>query len=156
MSKVIADLDFVGAKRETSYKLQFQKFLEPQKSFRRTQGSILKINPQLLKNLIALGTTFSEEKRREHLLPSPSTPTINKNILSTLLVLNPVARPTSAIPPESGQLTIFYSRTVCVFDVPSDKAEIIMKFAQTELPAPKLVGSSSNEPGPFNFFSRKI
>ncbi|KAJ4972744.1 hypothetical protein NE237_005918 [Protea cynaroides] len=153
MSKAIADLDFFGVERDTCSKLQFQKFLEPQKSFRGVQGAISKINPQLLKNLIASGTTFSEGNRQEHLLSSPSTPAVNQNFLRTLPVLIPVARSTSEIPPESAQLTIFYNGTVRVFDVPSDKAEIIMNFAQTELPAPKLVASSSKEAGPFDNLS---
>ncbi|XP_043706669.1 protein TIFY 9 isoform X2 [Telopea speciosissima] len=154
MSKATAELDFLGVERETSSssssKSQFQKLLEPQRSFRGIQGAISGINPQLLKNLIDSGTGSSEGKRQELLFPSPSTTYGNQTFLPSLPVLNPISRSTSEIPPENTRLTIFYNGTVSVFDVPSDKAEKIIKLAETESPNPKLIASSSAEPRLFD------
>ncbi|XP_042501001.1 protein TIFY 9-like [Macadamia integrifolia] len=127
--------------KESSSKSQFQKLIEPQRSFRGIQGSISRINPQLLKNLIA----SPEGKREEHMFPSPSTSTGNQSFVSTLPVLNPIPRPTSEISQESAPLTIFYNGTVTVFDVSLDKAEMIMKLVETESSDPKLVVPSSHE-----------
>ncbi|XP_043725988.1 protein TIFY 9-like [Telopea speciosissima] len=141
MSRATAKLDLYEMETEISSK--FQKLMEPQRSFRGIQGAISKINPQLLKNLIDSGTASAEGNREEHLFPSQSTSTGNQSFVSTLPVLNLILRPTSEISQENAPLTIFYNGTVSVFNVPCDKAERIMKLAETESSDLKLVVSSS-------------
>ncbi|KAE8686491.1 hypothetical protein F3Y22_tig00111059pilonHSYRG00060 [Hibiscus syriacus] len=57
MSKASVELDFFGMEKENSCKSQFQKFLDRRRSFRGLQGAISKMNPQLIKSVIASGLT---------------------------------------------------------------------------------------------------
>ncbi|KAJ9709961.1 hypothetical protein PVL29_001442 [Vitis rotundifolia] len=95
------------------------------------QSAISKINPDLLKTVIASGSVSQAPKNNppfasRNSLSVPSTPKSDQNYLPALPVYSPVFRPVSA---ETTPITIFYNGTVSVFDVSPEQIESIMKLA---------------------------
>ncbi|GKU96235.1 hypothetical protein SLE2022_048750 [Rubroshorea leprosula] len=130
MSRATVELDFFGMKKENSSKSQFQKFLHRRRSFCDIKSAISKINPELIKSVIASGSANQIDSKKSFSVPC--TPTdLAPSSFSALPVLNPVCRTASEnIPaPETAPLTIFYNGTVTVFNLPRDKAVNILKFA---------------------------
>ncbi|KAF4390505.1 hypothetical protein F8388_006002 [Cannabis sativa] len=118
MARTTVELDFFGIERDQSSSIsQFQKF----------QSAISKINPEVLKSVIANrkldinGVPFEDSKKS---FSVPSSPKSDKTLFPVCLFLA-----TSENLPETTPLTIFYNGSVSVFDVPRDKAENILKIA---------------------------
>ncbi|XP_021287046.1 protein TIFY 9 isoform X1 [Herrania umbratica] len=134
MSRATVELDFFGMEKESSCKSQFQRFLDRRRSFRGLQGAISKMNPELIKSVIASGLTNQSQENVNPIdsnksFSVPSSPKEAQSLLPTLPVLSPVARATSEKGPETAPLTIFYKGTVSIFNVPRDKAKSILKLA---------------------------
>ncbi|KAL6350147.1 hypothetical protein AAG906_004085 [Vitis piasezkii] len=132
MSRAAMELDFFGMEKDgTTAKSQFQRFLGRRRSFRGMQSAISKINPDLLKTVIASGSVSQAPKNNPPFASRksfsvPSTPKADQNYLPALPVYSPVFRPVSA---ETTPITIFYNGTVSVFDVSPEQIESIMKLA---------------------------
>ncbi|XP_031260560.1 protein TIFY 9-like isoform X1 [Pistacia vera] len=132
MSRATVELDFFGMERKemASSKSQFQKFLHRQRSFRDLQGAISKINPEILKSVIASGSVNTVDSKK---LPvsMPTTPKEEPASFPALPLFKHISVSRSATEnlPETAPLTIFYNGTVTVYDVPRDKAECILKLA---------------------------
>ncbi|KAB2095228.1 hypothetical protein E1A91_A01G023300v1 [Gossypium mustelinum] len=131
MSRATVELDFFGMEKANSCKSQFQKFLDRRRSFRGIQGAISKMNPELIKSVIASGSTNRNPVDWRKSFSVPSSPKEDRSTsLPSLPLLNPALR---SIPseesPETAPLTIFYNGTVSVINVPRDKAESIFKLA---------------------------
>ncbi|KAB2043509.1 hypothetical protein ES319_D01G022000v1 [Gossypium barbadense] len=124
MSRATVELDFFGMEKANSCKSQFQKFLDRRRSFRGIQGAISKMNPELIKSVIASGSTNRNPVDWRKSFSVPSSPKEDRSTsLPSLPLLNP------ALSPETAPLTIFYNGTVSVINVPRDKAESIFKLA---------------------------
>ncbi|MBA0878332.1 hypothetical protein Goshw_020177 [Gossypium schwendimanii] len=128
MSRATVELDFFGMEKANSCKSQFQKFLDRRRSFRGIQGAISKMNPELIKSVIASGSTNRNPVDWTKSFSVPSSPKEDRStLLPSLPVLNPALRSTPS--EDSPPLTIFYNGTVSVINVPRDKAESIFKLA---------------------------
>ncbi|OVA09644.1 Tify [Macleaya cordata] len=170
------ELDFFGMEKGSSSKSQFQKLIEQRRNVRAVQTAISIINPQLLKTVIGSGASSASadgklpENEQELVFPPngvvfgaenpfyvQSMSKGNQCVLPPLPVFNPTFRAASESSPAGGTqtapLTIFYNGTVSVFEIPHDKAEMIMKLAEegsskvVESVGPKLsaASNSSNE-----------
>lgn len=90
---------------------------------RRSFSGISKINPEIVKSVIASAAdhTFKSLSR----LPPPP----HSILYHDLPVFKSHPNFTGASEPGTSPLTIFYKGTVSIFDMPNDKAEEIIKFA---------------------------
>ncbi|KAJ6428436.1 hypothetical protein OIU84_023796 [Salix udensis] len=137
MSRVAAvELDFFAMGKENKSSPSKPKFLNRQRSFRDIQSAISKINPELLKSVIASGSAAKKttpengNQFSNKSFPVPCTPKQEQPSFTALPLYSPLPRPSSEILPETAPLTIFYNGTVAVFNVPRDKAENILKLAE--------------------------
>ncbi|XP_022956059.1 protein TIFY 9-like isoform X1 [Cucurbita moschata] len=107
------------------------------RSFKDIQGAISKINPEILKSLIASGST---EHSSDFATPIPQkfpplslhrTPNVDQNLSTPPPVYSATtSRMSPVIASEKYPLTIFYNETVSVFHVSRDEAKNIMRFAE--------------------------
>ncbi|OWM76256.1 hypothetical protein CDL15_Pgr009902 [Punica granatum] len=121
MSRAAVELDFFGLEKEKSSSSSTSKSLDRRRSFRGIQSAISRINPELLKSVIASASSSA-----------PPTSKVEHNALPPLPVYVPVLRPANAAEngsKETAPMTIFYNGTVTVFDISPDKAENIMRLA---------------------------
>ncbi|XP_010453380.1 PREDICTED: protein TIFY 9-like isoform X2 [Camelina sativa] len=122
------ELDFLGVeKKQTTNKApqpRFQKFLDRRRSFREMQGAISKIDPEIIKSLLASGGGGTES-------PSvPSTPREHQLQIPISPVHASLARQSTEAVSGTVPMTIFYNGTVSVYQVNRSKAEEIMKVAK--------------------------
>lgn len=166
MSRSAVELDFFRMEKESSSK----KFIDRRRSFRDIQSVISKLNPQLLKTVIASGSvdhTYNNVAKSSEncnlFLSSkasfsvPSTPQHEDTLVfSPALPLYSPAFGSNASgsepTPETTPMTIFYNGSVTVFDVPRHKAENIFKLAKKQVSKtvesaadPKLALSSTDK-----------
>ncbi|XP_042436023.1 protein TIFY 9-like isoform X2 [Zingiber officinale] len=92
----------------------------------RIQSVVSRINPQLLRSVIAPGATEMPPEKAALLLSSSSQPPPHP-----VTILNPSIRSVAEISNETAPLTIFYNGSMAVFDLPRDKAETILKLVET-------------------------
>ncbi|XP_019180092.1 PREDICTED: protein TIFY 9-like isoform X2 [Ipomoea nil] len=129
MSKLdsAVELDFFGMENQAAAVAakppQAPKLFERRRSFRDIQHAISKINPEVVKNVIASASANSKEEQ-QRLFPA-------------LPVYAPASRTTTVSSAENdggetAPLTIFYDGTVSVFDVRRLEAEKIIKLIQQE------------------------
>ncbi|XP_058195338.1 protein TIFY 9-like isoform X2 [Rhododendron vialii] len=133
-SAAAVELDFFQMEKETtSTKPTPKKLFHRRTSFRDIQSVISKLNPELLKAVIATGSVDQTS------LPSktssfsvPSTPKHDGNPFPSLPVYTPAfcCGNSESSTPETAPLTIFYNGTVTVFNVHRHNAENILKLAE--------------------------
>ncbi|XP_010419890.1 PREDICTED: protein TIFY 9-like isoform X2 [Camelina sativa] len=125
------ELDFLGVeKKQTTNnvapKPRFQKFLDRRRSFREMQGAISKIDPEIIKSLLASGGGGTGTES-----PSvPSTPREHQLQIPISPVHASLARQSTEAVSGTVPMTIFYSGAVSVYQVSRNKAEEIMKVAK--------------------------
>ncbi|KAK2636885.1 hypothetical protein Ddye_031677 [Dipteronia dyeriana] len=141
MSRANVELDFFGMERKensSSNQSQFKKLFNRQRSFRDIQGAISKINPEILKSVIASGSVstdngnfvdYKKSSASASAFSLPSTPKEEAVPLPSLPLFRHITRLATENLSETAPLTIFYNGTVTVFDVPREKAETILKLA---------------------------
>ncbi|CAN6873451.1 unnamed protein product [Brassica oleracea] len=136
MPKVTTELDFFGLeKKQTNNapnKPKFKKLLDRRRSFREIQGAISKMDPEIIKSLLATGANPSETSTRS--LSVPSTPKEDHQRILISPVHAPLTRPSTELVSGTVPMTIFYNGTVSVFQVSPNKAEDIMKVAMETSP----------------------
>ncbi|KAK4716153.1 hypothetical protein R3W88_014491 [Solanum pinnatisectum] len=119
MTRSGVELDFLGMEKEATA----PKLVERRRSFRDIQTMISKINPEVLKNVIA---SRSAEKKNIY----PIAPSSEGSFLLPTSSLPLLANCDMENDPENAPLTIFYNGAVAVFDVTKDKAENILRLAE--------------------------
>lgn len=131
MARSAVELDFLGVAEKgvasPSGPRPQRRTLDRLSSFRGIQSAISRINPELLKSVIAApGAAHS----RSPPFSAPATPKPDQNAAPALPVYAPLVRPSlETHGGEVAPLTIFYGGTVVVFDLPPNKVENILKLA---------------------------
>ncbi|XP_073316040.1 protein TIFY 9-like isoform X2 [Primulina huaijiensis] len=142
MAKSGIELDFLNTGKRSD-----PRTFERKTSFREIQGLISKINPEVLKSVIANGR-LDAMKSTLCIPPTTTTPMseAQRNIPSS-----PVCDPTLRLSTwfgektETAPMTIFYNGKVSVFEVSPHKAQDIMKLA-AEYGLHKSAESSESKP----------
>ncbi|CAD5331552.1 unnamed protein product [Arabidopsis thaliana] len=130
MSKATIELDFLGLeKKQTNNapKPKFQKFLDRRRSFRDIQGAISKIDPEIIKSLLASTGNNSDSSAKSRSVPS--TPREDQPQIPISPVHASLARSSTELVSGTVPMTIFYNGSVSVFQVSRNKAGEIMKVA---------------------------
>ncbi|KAJ4847801.1 hypothetical protein Tsubulata_008757 [Turnera subulata] len=137
----------------SSAKSRMNKLFPRQRSFRDIQSAISKINPELLKSVIASASANQTTPEGGNLQAFPknsySLPSTPKEDPAPLFpafpVFSPLPRAAIENPTlDTAPLTIFYNGKVVVFDVARDKAETILKLAEKGIS--KISTESSSDP----------
>ncbi|CAH2072868.1 unnamed protein product [Thlaspi arvense] len=135
MSKATIELDFLGLEQKhtnNAPKPKFKKFLDRRRSFREIQGAISKIDPEIIKSLLASGGNRYDPSTRS--LSVPSSPKEVHPQIPISPVHAPLTRPSTEQVSGTVPMTIFYNGTVSVFQVSPNKANDILKVAMETAP----------------------
>ncbi|CAN8299565.1 unnamed protein product [Cochlearia groenlandica] len=131
MSKATKELDFFGLDNNKNHitknispKPKFKNFLQRRPSFRDMQGAISKMDPEIIKSLLASNGNNNSYKS----LSVPSTPKYDHTKIQVSSV--PINRQSMDLVNGTCPMTIFYNGTVSVFQVSSDKADNILKIVK--------------------------
>ncbi|KAI3410899.1 Tify domain-containing protein [Psidium guajava] len=140
MSRGSVELDLLGvAEKEigsASMPRPQRQPLDRLSSFRGIQSAISRIDPALLKSVLAPSGAATRGGSAENAARSmssssvPATPKPDQHAAPPVLpVYSPLVRPSPEPRGEVAPLTIFYGGTVTVFDLPPNTAENILKLA---------------------------
>ncbi|KAK4780725.1 hypothetical protein SAY87_016831 [Trapa incisa] len=141
MSRATLEFDFFGTEKEKltscTSSSATSRSLHSQRSFRGIQSTISRINPELLKSVIA-STSFS----------TPEAPDVQNNASLPLPVHVPALRYSVATDSinsskQTAPLTIFYNGTLAIFNVSPDEAESMLKLAAEA--SSKISGQQNND-----------
>ncbi|XAR64341.1 hypothetical protein NMG60_11024645 [Bertholletia excelsa] len=152
MARSAVELDFFRMEKQPSPKPQPPKLFDRRRSFRDIQGVISKLNPEVLKAVIASGSVDKSSNSSENCNLSASSapfsvPSTPKH--DAFPVQTPALGSESTT--ETAKMTIFYNGVVTIFEVPRHKAENILKIAGGGVPKivesadPKLAASSEDQ-----------
>ncbi|XP_075495661.1 protein TIFY 9-like isoform X1 [Primulina tabacum] len=125
MAKSGLELDFLNTGNRSD-----PRTFERKTSFREIQGLISKINPEVLKSVIANGRL--DAKKSTFCIPPTATPMSEpKHNIPSSPVCDPTLRLSTWFgeKTETAPMTIFYNGKVAVFEVSPHKAQDIMKLA---------------------------
>ncbi|KAL9256993.1 TIFY 9-like protein [Drosera capensis] len=118
MSRSMEELDFFGMEKErTTNHAGVVNFRE-----------ISRINPEVLRRVIARGSTASAFKPFMNSSTAPATP-ITPQSTSTLFSNSPDHNPVSRNDMETAPMTVFYDGVVRIYDLPRHRAQAIVKIA---------------------------
>ncbi|KAI3452551.1 hypothetical protein Pfo_009215 [Paulownia fortunei] len=128
------ELDFFSMEKEPKGLSSAAKppIFERRRGFRAIQGVVSKINPSLLKTVIANGSLAANKSS----ISVPSTPKETQTNFAPLSLCDPALRLTCGyeIHAETAPMTIFYKGAVAVFNVSPHKAQEILKLTEEGLP----------------------
>ncbi|PSS13715.1 Protein TIFY like [Actinidia chinensis var. chinensis] len=125
MSRSAVELDFFGMEKESAPQPQPKKLLDRRRSFRDIQSAISKMNPEILKSVVASGSV----ENGNLLASTPQNEDPFLSHASSLLSAPALGNNVSGGTP----LTICYKGTIFVFDVSRHKAENILKLAEEKV-----------------------
>ncbi|CAI9785042.1 unnamed protein product [Fraxinus pennsylvanica] len=151
MSRSAIELDFLGMEKKLSPPSKLSGF-ERRRSFRDIQGVVSKINPEVLKTVIANGSLGLNKP-----VSVPCTPKEDTSFPSLPLHDSTIRQNREPkIGTETAPMTIFYNGMVAVFDVSPDKAQDILLIAEEGVQKPaessdsKLTSDQKNILGTLN------
>ncbi|MQL83451.1 hypothetical protein Taro_015932 [Colocasia esculenta] len=133
MSKAYVEIDFFRRETRKDASCKPSSPESASSPFRGIQGVVSRINPQLLRTVVA-----AEHARCLDTIPACPTSSNSPSPCRTasfpaLPVYKPASRCHASPPMGTSPMTIFYNGTVTTFDVPHDKAEVIMRMAETRI-----------------------
>ncbi|KAI3467791.1 hypothetical protein Pfo_024454 [Paulownia fortunei] len=136
MARSALELDFFSTGKESNGLPPAAKppIFERRRSFRDIQGVISKMNPEVVKSVIANGSLGANKSFIS--VPS-SAPKETQTNLPPLPVCDPTLRLNCGYEKNAentAPMTIFYNGMVAVFDVSPNKAQDILKVAEERLP----------------------
>ncbi|CAA2987240.1 Hypothetical predicted protein [Olea europaea subsp. europaea] len=131
MSRSAMELDFFGMEKKLSPPPKPSSF-ERRRSFRDIQGVVSKINPEVLKTVIANGSFGLNKSGSVPCTPKEDTAFPSLPLHDSTVRQN--CDPKKGT--ETAPMTIFYNGMVAVFDVSPDKAQDILLLAEEEVKKP--------------------
>lgn len=129
-SSPTVELDFFRMERETAFAEPPMKLLDRKRSFRDIQGEISKINPEIVRAVIASGSADATTMENCDIFPQRPGKKQNQILSSPLPLCNPMYSCDHPNKVKTAPMTIFYNGIVAVYNVPHQQAENILKVAE--------------------------